>query len=673
MGYVTVRQSLPRLPLEGHLDLTYRCTNHCLHCWLWTPDSSATKGRELSFSEIRRIVDEARASGCRRWDISGGEPMLRTDFSEIFEYITARAVGYTLNTNGTLITPKIARQLKRKGTKLIALYGATSEVYDAVTRNAGGFEQLMQGLRYLKEAGAAFIVQLIPMKANWHQCDQMISLARTLSPHHRIGAPWLWLSANGSARRNNEIRAQRLPPTQVVELDKPDLASEERMAEIDDAAQVSDSGEATSSAPACGQIDAEDDRLFAGCIDVRRDFHIDAYGQMSWCSFIKDPALRYDLRSGSFQEAWEKFVPACADRVRGGKEWRQNCGSCARGSDCRWCAVYSYLETGRYSAPVPYLCSVAEETQRLKTEWQQRHRRYFRIAGITVRLESDLDFAEVAFKDELKAFAVDGPGDDNVTLRHHFELPNLKGRDLGHEIYHKAPWVISRKSDTWFYRGVSVTEGDEVPNRVAVFSPDYRHGTIYSPPHTRDSILKHGWRSLSLFPTDQIWLAPLLANREAVLLHSAAATINGRGLVFVGHAEAGKSTTMEMLKKAGRQKGLDTEILCDDRNVVRRWPDGWRVYGTWSHGTIADVSPAGAPLQAILFLKQAEENHLVPLADRRLIWRYLLATLIRAAVTADWWQRELGILGRLVSEARCYEMHFDRSGAIVSQLEGLAQ
>jgi MoaA/NifB/PqqE/SkfB family radical SAM enzyme len=673
MSYTTVRQYLPRLPLEGNLDLTYRCNNRCRHCWLWTPDSPTTAGRELSFSEICRIVDEARALGCRRWAISGGEPMLRTDFSEIFEYITARAVGYTLNTNGTLITPKIALQLKRKGTKMIALYGATSEVYDAVTRNPGGFQQLMQGFSYLKEAGAGFIVQLIPMRANWHQWDQMIALAKTLSPHYRIGAPWLFLSAEGSARRNREIAAQRLPPAHVVELDKPDFAYEERMAEIDNAAQLADSGEATSSAPSCGGVDPEDDRLFAGCIALRRDFHVDAYGQMSWCSFIKDPALRYDLRGGSFQEAWEKFVPACADRVRGGKEWRENCGSCAKRSDCRWCPVYSYLETGRYSAPIPYLCSVAEEAQRLRKEWQERHRRYFRIAGITVRLESDLDFAMVAFKGELKAFAADGPGDDNVTLRHYFELPDLKGKDLGPEIYRKVPWAISRKNGTWFYRGISGSSGDERLNRIAVFSPDHRHGTIYSPPYTRDSILKHGWRSLSLFPTDQIWLTPLLADREAVLLHSGAATINSQGLVFVGHSDAGKSTMMEMLKRARLEEGLDTEVLCDDRNVVRRWPDGWRVHGTWSHGTTADVSPGGAPLQAILFLKQAKENRLVPLTDRRLIWRYLLATLIRAAVTADWWQGELGILERLVSEARCYEMHFDKTGAIVSQLERLTR
>jgi uncharacterized radical SAM superfamily Fe-S cluster-containing enzyme len=124
-----------RLPLEGHLDHTYRRNNHCRHCWLRISPGDPDRNQELSFDEIRNIVDQARALGTRRWAISGGEPMLRPDFPEIFDYLTGKAVSYTLNTNGALITPEIARLLKRKGTKMVALYGATKETYDNVTRN----------------------------------------------------------------------------------------------------------------------------------------------------------------------------------------------------------------------------------------------------------------------------------------------------------------------------------------------------------------------------------------------------------------------------------------------------------------------------------------------------------------------------------------------------------
>jgi len=717
---VTPATQLPRLPLHGHLDLTYRCNNVCRHCWLWLAPNAREQADELSFVEIRALADDARALGTRKWSISGGEPMLRADFAAIFDYLTRQATGYTLNSNGTLITPEIAQLLKRKGTKMIALYGATAEVYDAVTRHPGGFDAALRGMNYLREAGAGFIVQLIPMRANWHQWNEMQELAKTLSPHQRVGAAWLYLSSSGAPEKNREIAAQRLSPRDVIDLDKPDPAYGERMDELkSEVRSMKDENSPSSSFIFHAERSSfdSDDRLFARCIAGRRDFHIDAYGKMTWCSFIRDPALRYDLRRGTFREAWEEFIPSCADKVRGGDEWRENCGSCEKRADCRWCAVYAYLETGRYSARIPYLCAVADEARAFKTEWQAKHRRYFRIAGITVRVESDVDFDALKFKDEFASFAVDAPGDDNVTLRHYFELPDLKGKDLGEELYRKAPWAISRKGDTWFYRGISpnhvvgagssrpTVEGEETAplHRVAVFNPDHTHGTIYSLPRDLELVRENGWHSLSLFPTDQIWLAPLLADRNAVLLHSAAAIVNGQGLVFVGHSEAGKSTTMELLKAARvgafNQTPPQVEILCDDRNVIRKWDSrsviaseakqsptrdseiasshksllamtggDWRVHGTWSHGTTADVSSASAPLRAILFLQQSQYNEIVPLTDRKEIWRRLLATLIRPMVTAEWWQKELDVLAQIVQEVPCYTMRFDKSGKIVSEL-----
>ncbi len=148
---------------------------------MWTADTDEERARELSTAEWIEVVDQARALGTREWAISGGEPMLRDDFAEIFDYVTAKSSTYSLNTNGTLITPEIAQLLRRKGSKMVAVYGATAEVYDHVTRNPGGFEALLQGLAYLKEAGAGFTVQLIPMRDNWHQWDEMVAFAKSWS------------------------------------------------------------------------------------------------------------------------------------------------------------------------------------------------------------------------------------------------------------------------------------------------------------------------------------------------------------------------------------------------------------------------------------------------------------------------------------------------------------
>ena len=75
------------------------------------------------------------------------------------------------------------------------------------------------------------MAQLIPMKDNYHQFQEMVRLAESLSPHYRIGAAWLYFSACGDAEVNKEIARQRLSPEKVIELDRPDLSYDDWMEE----------------------------------------------------------------------------------------------------------------------------------------------------------------------------------------------------------------------------------------------------------------------------------------------------------------------------------------------------------------------------------------------------------------------------------------------------------
>jgi radical SAM protein with 4Fe4S-binding SPASM domain len=657
--------TLPRLPLEGNIDLTYRCNNNCRHCWLRIPPGSKEEKDELSFKEIKGIVDEARKMGCRKWNISGGEPMLRPDFLEIFDYITSNSLSYSINTNGALITPKIAMALKKKGAKMVALYGATAEVHDHITRNPGSFETTMQGFRYLKEAGAGFAVQLILMRDNYHQFPKMVELAKSLSKHYRVGAAWLYLSACGDKKNNEEIKRQRLDPEDVIELDRPDLSYQEdsRFHGNDNKGYGNDEG-------------AESEYLFSSCIKGRRDFHINPYGKMTFCCFIKDPEFRYDLRKGSFQECWDNFIPSLAKKVKITEEYRNNCGSCELRENCRQCPVYSYLEHRRFDAKVEYLCEVAKENKKFKENWQKEHRRYYRIADITIQIESDLAIKEDTFHSRFKQFEVSSSNGDIVSIRHHFSLPDLDEKNLGKELYRKPPWAIYKKGDSWVYLGISPVEGDKNLHRVAVFNSNHSSARIYN--DTKDGFLKGNLHSLTLFPTDQILLARILADRAGFYLHSCGVNFNGKGLLFAGHSEAGKSTMANMLKGKA-------EILCDDRMIIRRVPvnhpspithyalpsASFNIYGTWSHGDVPDISSNSAPLKAILFLEKSKENKLIMLENKKEITKRILACLIKPFVTADWWDKTLSVVDNVAGHVPCYVLKFDKSGKVVELLRDI--
>jgi radical SAM protein with 4Fe4S-binding SPASM domain len=637
----------PRLPLKGSLDLTYRCNNDCRHCWLRLAPDAPESGRELSFEEIRRVVDEARREGCRSWTISGGEPMLRPDFAEIFAFITGRAASYTLNTNGTLITPAIARMLKKKGSKLVALYGATAEVHDRVTRTPGSFVALTRGIAYLREAGAAFTVQVVPMKRNLHEYEAMARLAESWSPSWRVGASWLFLSADGDPAKNRGIAAERLSPAEVLEIDRPEGTAAGLGAAADAACFAAGGG-----------------GLYAECLAGRRDFHVDPYGGLSFCGLVKDPQLRLDLRRMSFREAWGEQLPALGDRIEPGKAYRENCGSCRLKKDCRWCPAYAYLEHGDHEAKIEYLCALAREERAAKNAWAGTHRRDYRIGGLGVRVEADLPITDTTFQPRFELFRVKDGGGDGLSIRHHFSLPALESEDLGREVYRRPPWAIYRKDDAWIYIGIYPDPEDKRVHRVIVFNDDHTRARVFNP--SADLFRAGGLDSLMLLASDQIALARLLPFRGGAMIHAAGVDMNGRGLLFAGPSESGKSTVVKMLK--GKAK-----ILCDDRMIIRKERGGFRIYGTWSHGEVPEVSPDAAPAAALFFLRQARENRLERIADPKAVLKDLLPRLVRPLATADWWERVLALAEAIATEVPCYDMSFDKSGRIVEKLEELTR
>lgn len=637
---------IPRLPLRGNLDITYRCNNNCLHCWLRVPPGSPEKQNELSTDEIKTIADKARKLGCREWAISGGEPMLRPDFPEIFDYITKKSSSYSINTNGTLITPEIAELMKRKGRKMVALYGATADVHDHVTRNPGSFQATMKGFKLLQEAGAEFIVQLIPMKDNYHQYKEMVKLAKSLSPHWRVGAAWLFLSAEGDPSKNEEIKLQRLDPGEVVELDKPQISDEEIEQEDH-------------------SFPSAEDQLFASCIDHRRDFHIDPYGHMSFCSFIKDPSLRYDLRKGSFQECWETFIPSLKDKVKGDQEYRDNCGSCGLRSECRWCPVYGYLEHRRFSAPVEYLCKVARENRKFKEDWEKNHCRYFKCADITIKMEFDLPITEKTFPPTFDLFQTNEHGKDMIIIQHHFEMPHLDGKDLGTVVMpYIDGWEVHRNKSSWIY--LSSSKDNKEAKKIAVFNSDHKKVRIY-----RNEITNKD-EDLTCFYKDDIFIshisvAHVLADQGGFFLHSSGVILNGKSILFLGSPGAGKSTirNMALLNK-------NIKPLCNDRNIVRKWTDGYRAYGIWTYtDNLQEVQAFSAPLGAIMFLEKAKENLILPLEDRLEIIKKLILCVMLPVDSTEWWDKTLNIVGEVTRKIPCYRLRFDLSGRIIEQLEDL--
>jgi len=170
--------------------------------------------------------------------------------------------------------------------------------------------------------------------------------------------------------------------------------------------------------------------------------------------------------------------------------------------------------------------------------------------------------------------------------------------------------------------------------------------------------------SLTALPSDHIMLAHPLADRQAMVMHSSGLVLHGQGYLFAGQSGAGKSTVIKLLRDYGY-------VLCDDRVVVRKWPEGFRLHGTWSHGEIPVTSNLQAPLKAILLLKKARRCKIEPILDPKEIMHALLIRVARPVQTAEWLKKVLDLLGALAGEVPVYRLSFTRDARIVEAMETL--
>lgn len=131
---------------------TRRCNLHCVHCYA-SAGEEAIPG-ELTTAEGRALIDDLATYGAPVLLFSGGEPTMREDLGELTSLATSRGLRAVVSTNGTLITPEMARDMKRAGVVYVGVsLDGVGEVHDRFRGKEGAFEEALRGLATARRAG----------------------------------------------------------------------------------------------------------------------------------------------------------------------------------------------------------------------------------------------------------------------------------------------------------------------------------------------------------------------------------------------------------------------------------------------------------------------------------------------------------------------------------------
>lgn len=132
--------------------VTRTCNLNCIHCY--SSSESKRYDGELSTAEALGVIDDLADFRVPVVLFSGGEPLARPDLLELAARAADRGIRVTISTNGTLITPEVARQLKEIGVSYVGVsFDGIGEVHDRFRRREGAFQAALTGVRNCLEVG----------------------------------------------------------------------------------------------------------------------------------------------------------------------------------------------------------------------------------------------------------------------------------------------------------------------------------------------------------------------------------------------------------------------------------------------------------------------------------------------------------------------------------------
>lgn len=175
-----------QFPALAEIAVTENCNLSCVHCYV-----DKTGELQLSFQEIKRIIDQLAQAGCFFITFTGGEPFLRKDFLDIIKYARDKEFSVDILSNGNLITASIAKKLAEMNISRvqISIYSAIPKVHDSVTRINGSFEKSKKAIKFLHNNKIKVHIACLIMSLNFPTYKTVKSLVKKMSVTWSISYP----------------------------------------------------------------------------------------------------------------------------------------------------------------------------------------------------------------------------------------------------------------------------------------------------------------------------------------------------------------------------------------------------------------------------------------------------------------------------------------------------
>ena len=340
-------------PLSVHFDLTYRCNERCVHCYLDHDDHG-----ELTTAECLAVMEELAKAGTLFLTFSGGEIFLRPDLYEILAEARRLHFDISLKTNALLVTKERAARLREFGVRRvqISIYSDAPEVHDAITKVPGSLQRTLAAIPLLIEQGLQVKLACPLMRENLLAYRGVMALAE------KIGVPYvLDLTITPMMDGNEGPLAHRVPVSSLLPvMQDPMLHACKPQLSADAARAMEEYPAAIGSAVSSGMESAAYEDL--PCSAGHNSCYISPYGDVYPC--VQLPQAAGNLRRERFSDIW--YHAPQLERLRGIRESQLPvCSRCEIRDYCERCPGLALMEGGDLLGAYQRACELAEQKARL--------------------------------------------------------------------------------------------------------------------------------------------------------------------------------------------------------------------------------------------------------------------------------------------------------------------
>jgi radical SAM protein with 4Fe4S-binding SPASM domain len=277
--------------------------------------------KELPAEKFISIIDEITDAGCLFLLLTGGDPLLRKDFSSIYRQSKKKGLLVTVFTNGSLITDAVTglfADLPPQAVE-ISLYGSTPSTFEKITRTPGSFSSCIRGIERLLEKNIRVRLKTVLMSLNSHEFFEMRSMAE------KFGVPFRFDPAISPCLNGDRSPLKfRVSPREAVEKE---FSDEKRQGAWLDYLHRFSGSPITNRLYNCG----------AGI----NNFHVDPYGNLRPCLMATTP--KHDLFHSSFMDGWKNTIPLIHN-IKVSDDYL--CNKCDKRDICGFCAPFFEMENG---------------------------------------------------------------------------------------------------------------------------------------------------------------------------------------------------------------------------------------------------------------------------------------------------------------------------------------